>query len=301
MNVDQIYQFQRDDAFADQFSADTYATFVAMPFSNRGGYPEPRIWKMLLKEVYLRANALLGATAGKRTFAPLKRVDSSGPGGAVVITDDIVTGILKSHFVVGDLTGCNFGVVLEAGIALALKPSSRVLLFTQDDTASLHFDLKVTNINRYKEDDLVEKVAMSLVSAAAAFETEADRYIRLVSSQLTPDAIMLLNLYAQMWRDLPNDSNHPSIFAEKAAGHIPHFTGAGGRVAFHDCVRELSARRLMWTDFHPNTPPGSGRDSYGIHATKLGWRAIENLWKHDATMLMPPDAPTGPREASRHM
>lgn len=294
MNVDQIYQSQRDEAFADQFSADTYESFVAMPFSNRGGYPEPRIREILLNEVYLRANTLLGDTKSKRTFAKLKRVDSSAPGGAVVITDDIITGILKSHFVIGDLTGCNFGVVLEAGIALALKPNSRVLLFTQDDTASLHFDLKVTNINRYNEDNLVDKVARSLVSAAAAFEVEADRYIRLVSSQLTPDAIMLLNLYAQMWRDLPSDSSHPSIFAEKAGGHIPHFSGAGGRVAFHDCVRELSARRLMWTDFRPNTPPGSGRDTYGIHATKLGWRAIENLWKHDSRMLMPADAPTGP-------
>src|SRR5689334_11883659 len=98
MNVDQIYQSQRDDAFADQFLADTYESFVAMPFSNRGGYPESRIREMLLNEVYLRANTLLGATPRKRTFAQLKRVDSSANGGAVVITDDIITGILKSHF-----------------------------------------------------------------------------------------------------------------------------------------------------------------------------------------------------------
>ena len=50
MNVDSIYQLQRDDAFAAQFSADEYQTFVAMPFSIRGGYPEPRIRKLLLEK-----------------------------------------------------------------------------------------------------------------------------------------------------------------------------------------------------------------------------------------------------------
>ncbi len=134
MNVDNIYQLQRDDAFATQFSANKYQTFVAMPFSNRGGYPELRIKKLLLEKVHKHANSLLGAPKGKPTFAPLHRVDGGSSGGAVVITDKIVTDILNSHFFVGDLTGCNFGVVLEAGIALALKPNDRVLLFTQDDT-----------------------------------------------------------------------------------------------------------------------------------------------------------------------
>lgn len=292
MNVDHIYQLQRDDAFATQFSAASYQTFIAMPFSNRGGYPEPRIRELLLTKVHERANALLGAEAGMRQFAPLHRVDGGGrPGGAVVITDQITTDILASHFFVGDLTGCNFGAVLEVGIAFGLKPNSRILLFTQDDTAALHFDLKVTNINRYREDDLVEKVAIALVGAAQGFEAEADRYIRFLSSQLTPDAIMLLNIYGKMWRDLPTGV-HPSIFAEKAAGMIPHFAGDGGRVAFHDCVRELSAKRLFWTDYRPNFGPGT--DSYGVHATKLGWKVIEHLWRHDPKMKEPADAPTGP-------
>ena len=49
MNVDSIYQLQRDDAFAAQFSATEYQTFVAMPFSNRGGYPARQIRKLLAK------------------------------------------------------------------------------------------------------------------------------------------------------------------------------------------------------------------------------------------------------------
>lgn len=296
MNVDQIYQLQRDDAFARQFSAKHYQTFVAMPFSNRGGYPESRIKSLLLEKVHDRANEILAAPSGRRTFDPLKRVDGRSAG-AVVITDQIVTDILDSHFVLGDLTGCNFGVVLEAGVALALKPNDRVLLFTQDDTASLHFDLKVTRVNRYSEENLVEKAANALVSAAKAFEDEADRYIRLLSSQLTVDAHYILNLYAQRWKGWRAGMNQPAIFhsvaAEQTAEHYRHFKETAGRVVFNDAVRELSAHRLFWTHYQPNTPPGVG-DSYGLHATKLGWRVIEDIWAHDEHMREPPDAPTGP-------
>src|SRR4051794_27540274 len=98
MNVDSIYQLQRDDAFAAQFSSDKFHTFVAMPFSSRGGYPEPRIKKLLLEKVHRRANSILGTSRGKPTFAPVHRVDGGSSGGAVVITDKIVTDILSSHF-----------------------------------------------------------------------------------------------------------------------------------------------------------------------------------------------------------
>jgi len=290
MNVDHIYQLQRDDAFAAQFSAAKYRTFVAMPFNNRGGYPETRIKALLLEQVHVRANQLLTASSG-RTFAPLERVDG-GSAGAVVITDQIVIGILESHFFLGDLTGGNLGVVLETGIALALKPNSRVSLFTQDDSASLHFDLKVTNVNRYTEENLIEKAASALVGAATAFENEADRYIRLLSSQLTPDGIKLLNIYGRMWKGWRSGEPQRSLFVEKTAGSVPEFAGEAGRVAFHEAVRELSARRLLWTDYQPDTAPGF--DSYGIHATKLGWRLIEHLWKHDSMMREPAGAPTGP-------
>lgn len=295
MNVDHIYQLQREDAFARQFSATEYQTFVAMPFSNRGGYPEPRIKKLLLEEVHNRANALFAPALGRRTFAPLRRVDG-GPSGAVVITDQIVTDILGCHFFLGDLTGCNFGVVLETGVALALKPNGRVLLFTQDDTASLHFDLKVTNVNRYTENHLVESVALALVGAAAVFEKEADTYIRFLSSQLTVDAHYILNLYGQRWKGWIDGSPKPSMFhriaAEQTAEHLRHFAGPAGRVVFNDAVRELSARRLFWTDYQPNASPGT--DQYGLHATKLGWRVIEHLWQHDPQMREPAGAPTGP-------
>lgn len=242
--------------------------------------------------MHKRANEILSSNS-KRKFAPLHRVDGDGSaGGSVVITDQIVTDILKSHFFVGDLTGCNFGVVLEAGVGLALKPNERVLLFTQDDTASLHFDLKVTNINRYKEETLVERVAQALVSAAEKFEGEADRYIRLLSSQVTPDAIIVLNAYGRLWKDWQPGMTQPSIFEEKMAGDVLYFRGPDARIAFQQAIRELLQKRLFWTHYAPNT--GVGIDSFGLHATKLGWRVIEHLWQHDSQMREPKGAPTGP-------
>jgi len=122
MNVEGIYQLQRDNAFATQFQSAEYETFVAMPFSNRGGYPEGRIRK-LLAGVHERANSLLH-NGSRRRFAPLRRIDEI-TSGTVTITDEIIRQVLSCHFFWGDVTGCNFGVVLETGLALALKPNER--------------------------------------------------------------------------------------------------------------------------------------------------------------------------------
>jgi hypothetical protein len=288
MNVHDIYQRQRDDAFAEQFTSQEYDTFVAMPFSNRGGYPSKRI-RDLLDSV----NDLLNGVpdpASLRPFAKLTRVDD-GLAGAITITDEIIRRILRCHFVIADLTGCNFGVVLETGLALALKPNARVILLTQDDTHSLHFDLKVTNIRRYTEEDLVPTLVEQLAVAARAFEKEADNYIRLLSSQLTPDAIIFMNAYGRLWKERPDPADKPSIWEDTAARMYERFRGETGKIAFHNAARELAERRLMWTDYRPNA--GDGRDSYGIHATEFGWRVIERLWAHDPQMRQPADAPTG--------
>jgi hypothetical protein len=73
---------------------------------------------------------------------------------------------------------------------------------------------------------------------------------------------------------------------------MEHFAEPTGRVAFNDAARELSARRMLWTDYQPNASPGD--DYVGLHATKLGWLVIQHLWKHDPLMREPVNAPTGP-------
>lgn len=289
MNVDSIYQLQRDDSFASQFSAAEYQTFVAMPFTNRGGYPEGRIHKFLAK-VHEKSNSMLPAES-KRKFAPLRRVDEI-TSGTITITDEIIKQILICHFFWGDLTGCNFGVVLETGLALALKPNKRVLLFTQDGTHSLHFDLAVTRITPYTERNLVKQLSEDLVKAAECFELEADKYIRFISSQLTGDAIYVLNAFGRLYKERKSGSPAPTIFYRLTLPMFPHFKESAGRVAFNDAVRELSTRRLFWTDYQTNVEPG--KDGYGLRATALGWCVIEHLWNHDPLMRKPDDAPTGP-------
>jgi hypothetical protein len=58
MNVDQIYRFHRDEAFAKQFTASRYTTFVAMPFGRTDGYDADDIYRRFKEEVHLRANEL---------------------------------------------------------------------------------------------------------------------------------------------------------------------------------------------------------------------------------------------------
>lgn len=290
MNANLIYRLHRDEAFAKQFTATEYQTFVAMPFGNHGGYPSKRI-RDLLKKVHAQANEKL-LPGNKRRFAELRRVDDI-TSGTMVITDEVIRQILDAHFFLADLTGCNFGVVLETGLALAFKPNEQVLVFTQDDIRMLHFDLKVTRIAEYEEETLVSKAADELVKAAKFFETRADEYVRFIASQLTSDAILLLNIYGRRWKgwqsNSPSDSQ-PSLFQRAAAEYNNVFSGPIGRNLFQDAARELNEHRLFWTMYTPNASDGA--DSYGIHATELGWLVIEHLWDHDPRMRKPMGAPT---------
>jgi hypothetical protein len=201
---------------------------------------------------------------------------------------------LEDHFFLGDLTGNNPGTILEIGIALALKSNRRLVLVTQDDQEAVHFDLKVTHVTRYKLDTLVEIVAQGLVEAAKLFEEETRLYITQVSASLTSDAISMLNIYGWLWKDRRLASQKPSIF-QSVAGRDEYnkvFAGEIGRVVFEQAVRELIAHRLLWTDYQSNVAPGA--DSFGHHATELGWRVIEHIWQHDPLMRKPGGAPTGP-------
>lgn len=289
MNADLIYQIHRDEAFAAQFEADEYRTFLAMPFSRRGGYPADRIHE-LFSNAHEEANRRVHVPPLPRAFAKLMRVDSGNPA-AVVITDEIIRQILENHFFVADLTGGNAGVLIEVGLALALKPNSRVLLFSQDGSDALHFDLKVTHVNEYCEGTLISKVADAIISAARSYETESGAYITQVSMQLTADAISLLNQYGGLYRNY-KDGPHPALFEARVGLDNERFKDVPGRIAFNAAVRELLMRRLMWTDYASGI--GKGVDAYGFHATRLGWKVIETMWQNDPKMRMPRNARTGP-------
>lgn len=291
MNVEQIYRLHRDEAFAKQFTASEYTTFVAMPFGNSGKYDADAVYGLLKEHVHLRANELRVTAGLAKPFAALERV-SEHCGTAIVITDSISIRILTEHFFVADLTGNNPGAVLETGVALALKPNERLVLVTQDNHRDLQFDVRVTHVIGYTLANLVDQVAKALVGAAVHFEQEARAYITQVSASLTSDAIIVLNIYGQLWKGWREGSPKPSIFQRTAGCQTDHFAGAIGRTVFEPAARELIAHRLLWTDFQSNAVRGG--DLFGHHATDLGWLVIEHIWQHDLQMRKPAGAPTGP-------
>src|SRR5262249_30716399 len=122
MNPDRIYQQHRDDALEKQITATEYSTFVAMPFADRFSYKSKEIYTKIIQAAAKRANKLGSA---KRRFAKPFRIDDV-PGTAGVITEGIIVQILESHLFIGDLTFENTGVLLEAGVALGLKPNMQI-------------------------------------------------------------------------------------------------------------------------------------------------------------------------------
>ena len=109
---------------------------------------------------------------------------------------------------------------------------------------------------------------------------------------MTFDAIRLLYIYGCRWKDLsPAATDEPAVFQKVAADLDPIFKE---RVVYQLGIQDLTRLRLFWTDYKVNVE-GSGRDSFGAHATKLGWLVIEHLWNHDPKMRKPSNAPTGPR------
>ena len=97
MNVEKIYQFHRDEAFAKQFTDPSYNTFVAMPFQDSDRYPADRIYNLLRESVHACANERGRDEGLEKQFNPLTRI-SEGTGTATVITDSIVGRILRDHF-----------------------------------------------------------------------------------------------------------------------------------------------------------------------------------------------------------
>ena len=130
-----------------------------------------------------------------------------------------------------------------------------------------------------------------MVSVARNFEAEADRYIRFVSRSITPDAHRLLNIYGRIWKGHALGTPAPSLHESTAAHYSPdRFAEISGYAAFHNAVRELLEKRLLWMGYEAS----QGADRYGLHATKLGWKVIEAIWQHDPEMRQSADAPTGP-------
>lgn len=274
MNPYRIYRDEWARALAAQTTAREYTTFVAMPFHERFSYRSHEILSTVIGGAIDEANR---RAVARRAFAKPERVDL--PTGATVITEEIVFGILNSHFFLADVTFENAGVLLETGIALGTKPNPQIILITQGSHDDLHFDVRNNNVIRYSPTGSVDEIATALIASARYFEEQVQHHIEAVTKRLSPDAIVTLNWYGQLQRQHGGMSLH-------AGNTGPRFTGTDGRWRFDAATRELRDKDLLWTDYRAGAIPGG--DMYGMHATELGWAVIENMWPE---LRRPPTTP----------
>ncbi len=269
MNPDRVYSQYRDDALAMQVMANEYSTFVAMPFRESFSYRSVEVFREVIIDAARRANELAETP---RKFADPQRIDQVPPV-AGVITEDILRSIMASHLFLADLTFENPGVMVELGIALALKPNDQVILLLQGDPASLHFDISHLRVQTYDHahlNETLDRIASAFILGAKSYERTQDNYIRRVARTMTPDELMFLKLYADIQQEYDGKGTGPALHIEGVRTvfkNVPDHL-----LRFNLASMELLRKRLFFNDFDPTS------DVYGIHVTKLGWRVIKLLW-----------------------
>jgi len=217
MNPEIIYTNFRDEALAEMFSSEQYSTFVAMPFRDRFSYHPNHIIESVIQKAASKANN--NRDKQLKEFQPPQTVLGKPPT-ANVITEDIVTSILFSHFFLADLTGGNAGVLLETGIAMAFKPSSKIILITQEPLELLHFDIRNNRVISYNPDGQIGDIRDAFLAAARSFESDRKRYVTQVSESLSLDAILTLHNYGSWYQTEDAVPKQPGLFYP---GNMPQF------------------------------------------------------------------------------
>jgi hypothetical protein len=266
MNPERIYQQHREDALAGQIEATEYSIFVAMPFRDTFSYRSREVYKEVIQKAAEVANSKHTA---KREFDVPQRVDDAS-GQAVVITEEIVVGILESHLFLADLTFQNSGVILETGVAFGLKPNRQIILISQGTAPELHFDLRNNMVNFYQGLADVEKLAVAMIAAAAAFEQDADKYVNSVVQSLSEPAIRCLRWRGEQMSMNPTQSLHSGtasiIFKNRPSGEA--------ELLFQLATQELIQRKLLRMFFIKN----ENEEKFGMFPSKLGEVLIRKTW-----------------------
>jgi hypothetical protein len=265
MNPYRIYRDEWARALASQARAAEYSTFVAMPFREHFSYRSGEILTGVIRAAADEANRR--AETPKR-FAPPESADI--PGGATVVTEEIVLRIIESHLFLADVTFENAGVLLETGVAFGTKPAAQIILITQGSYLDLHFDLRNNRVLSYSPGGELATLASAMIAAANYFESQLSQIVTSVAKRLSPEAIMALHWYGSIQHE------HGAAASLHAGYRGVNFDGPDGRVRFETALRELRDRDLVWTEY--KVKAASGGDAYGTHATELGWLVIENLW-----------------------
>ena len=269
MNPERLWRELANDALAHQVVADEYGLFVAMPFRDQFSYRADEVFRDVVAAAVEAANA----NSLPRRFAEPSRVDKMAPN-ASEITEAIAEGILFSHFFLADLTMANQGVLVELGIALAVKPSRQVILIAQGDLKDLHFDIKDNRVIVYDTAQGISDIARALVEGARGFESAVGERMAAIRRSLSPSAVYLLNLYGRLRQLQPGLSLHPgAVASDPNLSQDPILR----ELVFNGAAQELLARGLLELDYavadDQLTP-----DRFGLHATRLGLVFIRQTW-----------------------
>ncbi len=279
MNPEIIYSNFRDEALAHMFSADSYSTFVAMPFRGRFSYNPNIVLTDIIQKGAAKATEEKGDVL--KAFQPPATVMRAAPT-ANVITEDIVKSILFSTFFLADLTGGNPGVLIETGIAMAFKSNTQIILITQEPLEQLHFDIRNNRVIDYNPDGNIDKIKEAFLAAAQSFEADRRRYVTQVTRSLSTDAIRTLHAYAQWYQSESAIEAQPGLWFPDRMPDF--FRGSYGEQAlnmFQLTLLELHEKRMIWTDYSTKLDDkGVEHHGWATHATKLGWLLIMHLWPH---------------------
>jgi hypothetical protein len=276
MNPEIIYSNFRDEALARLFSADRYTCFAAMPFRGRFSYNPDTV----LSNVIQRSAALANEerTGNLKIFCP-PETTQKGPPTANVITEEIVKAILFSTFFIGDLTGGNPGVLIETGIAMSFKPTTQIILITQDPLDQLHFDIRNNRIVLYGPDGNIETIKQAFLAAGRSFENDRSRYVTQVSRGLSADAIQTLHCYAAWYQDERSARGQPGLWYPDRMPPAFNRYNEQALNLFQLTLLELYQKRMIWTDYSsPQNDQGNFMHSWAVHCTKIGWLLIKHLW-----------------------
>lgn len=238
-----------------------------MPFHDTFSYRSQDIYKEIIQKA---AEIASNRQTAKRTFDAPRRVDDA-PGQAVVITEEIVVGILESHFFLADVTFQNAGVILETGIALGLKPNRQIILISQGTPAELHFDLRNNSVIFYRDSSAVEKLADAIIAAAAAFEEDADKYVNSVVKSLSETAIQCLRSQGE---EMKKAANLRSLHSGRASEVFTNCSAGEAILLFQAATQELIQRKLFEMYFIKE----QNAEKRGMYPTKLGSAVIKKLW-----------------------
>jgi hypothetical protein len=269
MNPDRVWRELANDALARQIVSEHYGLFVAMPFRDQFSYRSESVFADVI-EVAIEDTRGAGLP---RPFAKPIRADRLTPN-ASEITEDIVEAILYNHFFLADLTMANQGVLVELGIALALKSPRQVILIAQGNLSDLHFDIKDNRVIQYDQPGASQNVARALIEGASKFEASVGDRMAAIRKSLSPQAVYLLNLYGRLRKHQPGLSLHSGAVQEDANLSV---NPALRELLFYSAAQELQNRGLIALDYavadDQVTP-----DRFGFHATKLGLVFIRQTW-----------------------